>query len=382
MGAVSPGSRYRCAEFGYIIEKYMLGVGRYDAEGRVKGQWRCGIRRLQPARPAENEPRTCAERASGGAVVCARVGPALCVTMGAVLFISVLGGCGLLFTDGIPVSSDDESRLYPIDAPGGNVPESGDENDESGLPAHARPSDLETGLWTWENVQRCSEARDNATLAHYSFAGRAPWASLVAGVPEVEVRAMEGGYVAAVDGGPCNGPFVRLPQLSDGEGYLKLSHHANWDLEAGAIDLWFRYKNAPNENEFGGILCRDELNQNDPGHFCLVLVGPSAAESHMGEEGLRVRMQGSANEGESLVGTAMDKVPPNVWHHVVVSWENEGVSLYLNGILESYAEGARSIAGNSLDWVIGAETTRSTIRHRLNDLEVALFRIHTTPRHF
>ncbi len=274
-------------------------------------------------------------------------------------FVWLASGCGLLYSESLP----EAARGAPSDGASDPVADAGG---SPGSPPASPPSDEDTSrlpspvrgvvrTWTWEDVSRCEEPTGTETLAFYPLALSDGAVEVESTVGSVPAWSLVGESQAEGPSGPCGGIPYTSASGPNGNAYLALDNDPAWDMPQGAIDLWFRYETLP--EEIGGILCRDEVNQLDPGHFCLVI--SNTASSWAGAPGLVVRFQGGENEGMAFLLADFDRVPSAAWHHVLVSWDGSSARLYVNGVLVSNAEGPWSIAGNSLNWAIGLDNAFS-----------------------
>jgi len=145
------------------------------------------------------------------------------------------------------------------------------------------------------------------------------------------------GATAGVDG-PFDNVATQAAQFDGTDDYIEIPDADAWQLPEGTVQFWF---NPADVNGRQGLLGRDASGQSEDGHFSLYLQG----------DDLKLRIQ---DTDSSNLLTSANSVSAGSWHHVAVSFGDEGVEVYLDGALVMSDSFTGGIAGNENPWVIGA----------------------------
>ena len=139
------------------------------------------------------------------------------------------------------------------------------------------------------------------------------------------------------------------PRFSRGNNdYIEVAHDDAYLLDNGSIQLWF---NADDLAQDQALFSKDSTGYDTGGHLNLMLTTSGR---------LNLRLQ-SAN-GDQELYSASGSVSAGQWHHVVVTFGDAGMQLYLDGSLvdsDAYTGGLGTTSGGSGNYepiAIGANT--------------------------
>ncbi len=137
---------------------------------------------------------------------------------------------------------------------------------------------------------------------------------------------------------------------ADGD-YIEIAHDDAYSLDNGSIQLWF---NADDLSQKQALFSKDSTGYDTGGHITLLL------ESN---GGLNLRLQSVNGDYETY--TLAGSVSAGQWYHVIVTFGDAGMQLFLNGSLaasNTYTGGLGATsggAGNFEPIAIGANTWAS-----------------------
>ncbi|MFK7959456.1 MAG: LamG-like jellyroll fold domain-containing protein [Phycisphaerales bacterium] len=132
-----------------------------------------------------------------------------------------------------------------------------------------------------------------------------------------------GGVTTEVAGAADGSSAVSLDGNDD---YVRIDHAPEFVADSGTWQMWF---NSSDTSGTSGLWSKDASSQNEGGHMMLNV--------RNGE--LELRMQSEGDETEFRAGDVDD----DTWHHVAVTFGDEGLKLYLDGVM----------VGQDADWTAG-----------------------------
>jgi Concanavalin A-like lectin/glucanases superfamily len=168
---------------------------------------------------------------------------------------------------------------------------------------------------------------------------------------------LQGGSLGAPDGLPGCGLAAEFPPQS--QSIMVVPDSADFDLEVGSVDLLVRVPELGIEQ---GIISRDADDNNQPGHFTILLDDTGRFVARL-----------QADSGQDVVCSDLP-AEPGQWHHLAINFGVPTADLYLDGVRgnnsdtvtilggqdfvcnEQHVEG---IAGNDAPWVFGADNSAS-----------------------
>ncbi|MEM7201301.1 MAG: LamG-like jellyroll fold domain-containing protein, partial [Planctomycetota bacterium] len=120
--------------------------------------------------------------------------------------------------------------------------------------------------------------------------------------------------------------------------FVEIPHDSSYELDNGTVQMWF---NAEDTSGTQGLFSKDSSGYDSGGHFSLYTEG----------DDLKLRIQSTSS---SYTVTAANTISADTWHHVAVSFGDDGLKLYLDGAevaTDSYTGG---LQGNTEPITIGA----------------------------
>ncbi len=158
------------------------------------------------------------------------------------------------------------------------------------------------------------------------------------------------GYHGATVGGVSlleSGKFCQAGDFSGSGGHITIPHQSAFEANNGAISLWFNTPDLSHNDTNGyggqGLFSRDSSGFDGGGHLTLWL-RPD------GKVFVRHQDTGNTYEITSSVSATV-----NTWHHVVYTWGDSGMRLYLNNVLVASNIGfTGGLSGNQEPIILGA----------------------------
>lgn len=140
----------------------------------------------------------------------------------------------------------------------------------------------------------------------------------------------------------------------DGEGgHINIPHDNNLAVEQGSVSFWFKTPDASHENDKShggqGLLSKDSKGRDSGGQFTIWIYDNNDTR-------LKVRHQ-SSNASKSLFSETY--VADDTWYHVVYSWGDDGMQLYVNGTLEDADDTIWGVDNNPEPIILGSNASRT-----------------------
>ena len=193
-----------------------------------------------------------------------------------------------------------------------------------------------------------------AALARYDFEDAAGATTLHDARGLADAQLVDGTFA------PIAGPAGCGSALAFGDAglFAQIPNLPSWDLDEGSVDFWLR---APDAAGAYGVLGRDQLGTDSPGHFSVWLTPDNT---------VTLRLQGATAHGTHCTDAAL---APGQWAHVGFNFGGAGSELWVEGVLGTRTGDPRietivpecgttttdGIAGNEQPWVLGFDTSRS-----------------------
>lgn len=206
------------------------------------------------------------------------------------------------------------------------------------------------------------------------------WRFLDANVVHDETLTADGAYFAGSTSGAEHGTTGQLTTgpiaagatgaislRADQKQFIEIPHDAAFVSDQGSITLWVRPDASPEAalpaHKKSGLFSKDSSAYDDGGQITLW---------YRGTNDFRVRLQSTTT---SYHVESSDRYFPGRWHHVVVTFGDNGLRLFVNGVLvdsDEYTGGlglSSGGSGNAEPIVLGASADRSSdlITDRLED---------------
>jgi len=129
------------------------------------------------------------------------------------------------------------------------------------------------------------------------------------------------GNDGAVYNGPVGGVAGQLGTAFEFDGnndYVEIPHDDSYLMQAGTFSVWFKTDTTSGQR---GLFSKDSSGYDTGGHFSVWLNGSR----------IEVRMQSTT--ASNFVRSASGSISTGQWYHVMFAWGEEGMALYLNGVL-------------------------------------------------
>ncbi|WP_342806603.1 DUF6701 domain-containing protein [Alteromonas sp. M12] len=155
---------------------------------------------------------------------------------------------------------------------------------------------------------------------------------------------------SAIDGAniDLNGKLCQASEFAGNGEHLNIPHNANFELSNGSIAMWFRIDDLdpPSNSYFNGraLFSKDSTGYDSGGGHLTIYVGSNGA--------IKARHQ-STSRNYNLSSSA-NLVSENQWHHLVYTFGNAGVKIYLDKQLVATNTYTGGIAGNPEPIILGA----------------------------
>ena len=205
----------------------------------------------------------------------------------------------------------------------------------------------------------CSTGVDATTIALYTFDADGGGTSIT-DASGVHHGTMTGGTVELTAGPDGCDDALLLPDT--GDVFAQIPSADELQLERGSVELWVR-PHAPAATAIQGVISRDALNTDMPGHLSLWF---------MPDRRIVARLQNPDGEAHLCSNEPVDL---DRWAHVGMNFGPEGFELWVDGTRATYTEDivvnpgstppnvtrcgggtVRGIAGNDNPWVLGASS--------------------------
>ena len=173
----------------------------------------------------------------------------------------------------------------------------------------------------------------------------------------------QGGADTIAGGWDGSGTAASLDGIDD---YIEIAHSPDFHLDQGTLSIRF---NADTLHD-GALISRDSNGNDGGGHIRIELNANGS---------ISVRLQSDASSYH--MSSASGLVTPGEWHHLAVSFGDDGMAAFIDGTQVASKSYTGGIGGNSEPWTLGADQTTSGdgIANNLDDFfdgqidEFALF---------
>ena len=135
-----------------------------------------------------------------------------------------------------------------------------------------------------------------------------------------------GGAVGFGDGGTA-------VTFDGSSGYVEIPHDDSYLMQAGTFSVWFRTNKTSGRQ---GLFSKDSTSYDTGGHFSVFLDGNR----------IEVRMQSTTQS--YYVYSPSGSINTGQWYHIMFAWGEEGMALYLDGVLvdtDDYTGGLGTTSG-------------------------------------
>jgi hypothetical protein len=195
---------------------------------------------------------------------------------------------------------------------------------------------------------RCSAQPAAGVLAQFDFESLLSQLPRVTDAREDHHGVWQGDPPTLEPGPPGCGQALAFG--NSGESYVEIPHSPAWDLNQGAVDLWFKPESCGDEEQ--GVITRDAENAQFSGHFRLFWLDDCR---------LAARTQVASPVGADVAVEVATSNPLDVgrWNHFAVNFGAPGLELWLNGQRVGFAPTMSGIAGNTNPWTIGTSNDKS-----------------------
>lgn len=132
--------------------------------------------------------------------------------------------------------------------------------------------------------------------------------------------------------------------------YVEIPHDDSYLMQAGTFSVWFKPDNTSGRQ---GLFSKDSYGLDTGGHFSVFLDGSR----------VEVRMQSTTQS--YYVFSPSGSISTGNWYHIMFAWGEEGMALYLNGVLvdtDPYTGGLGTTSGGIGNYepiVLGANAWQS-----------------------
>jgi hypothetical protein len=152
----------------------------------------------------------------------------------------------------------------------------------------------------------------------------------------------------AAAGGVGWGDGGTAAEFDGGSGFIEVGHNPAYLLDEASVSFWFRADRFAGSQ---GLVSKDAVGFGDGGHLRIALDGGL----------LKAQLQSRSQTHE----LSTSRVSVGTWHHVVLGMGQQGMRLYLDGMLvasNDYVGGLGTTSGgsgNAEPWVFGADLATS-----------------------
>ncbi|WP_188353749.1 beta strand repeat-containing protein, partial [Malaciobacter pacificus] len=138
-----------------------------------------------------------------------------------------------------------------------------------------------------------------------------------------------------------NGDDTAVKFYTNGYGWGTIEHDSSYEIENGTISFWMKDTGHIADN--AGLFSKDSQNYDDGGHLTIMT---------MSDGSILVRLQSDSASYE--VRSAAGSISLDEWAQVTFSFGEEGMKLYINGVLADTNSYTGGIEDNTSDIVIAA----------------------------
>lgn len=143
--------------------------------------------------------------------------------------------------------------------------------------------------------------------------------------------------------------FCQAINFAGNDEHINISHQANYATLKGAVSFWFRRQTGTSGDM--GLFSKDSSGHDDGGHLTIW------SKSNRSLEVRHQYMDGSTQRTEYLNSSALND---GEWHHVMYTWGNQGLILYVdNQLVEQNSSVQASIVNNAEPIILGASAITS-----------------------
>lgn len=140
-----------------------------------------------------------------------------------------------------------------------------------------------------------------------------------------------------VNNGPTGGVTGQHGTAYEFDGsndYVEIPHDDSYLMQAGTFSIWLKADTTSPSRQ--GLFCKDATNYATGGHFSVFLRGSY----------VEVRMQSTS--ASYYVRSSSGSIVAGQWYHMMYAWGEEGMALYLDGVLvdtDAYTGGLGTTSG-------------------------------------
>lgn len=142
------------------------------------------------------------------------------------------------------------------------------------------------------------------------------------------------------------GPAPRMTWFTE---LVRVPHHTNFELANGTLFFWVRFDLKPTINGVQmGALSKEKSPRDGAMNLAVFLT----------RDDLSFVLNNAANQGRTI-STPSSHIVQGQWHFVAVTWGDDGMHLFLDGVLRAESDtefslqAQRSRAANRHDWYFG-----------------------------
>ncbi|BDX08119.1 LamG domain-containing protein [Planctobacterium marinum] len=205
-------------------------------------------------------------------------------------------------------------------------------------------------LYAEENADSCEECVDPEPV----LVGH--WKNNVCSINGTEgevVDAVAGNHGQSVDGADIDndGKFCQALEFDGEDANVLIPHAETFELASGSLSFWFKAEDLSHSKDLGqggqGLFSKDSSGWDAGGDHLTIWLNSNGS--------IRARHQIYNNSSQDKnVYAASGSVTANQWYHLVYTWGNEGMHMYLNGAEVDSDSSTRGLAGNPEPIILGA----------------------------
>ncbi|MEP4891251.1 MAG: DUF6701 domain-containing protein [Aliiglaciecola sp.] len=161
---------------------------------------------------------------------------------------------------------------------------------------------------------------------------------------------IDGANGTAIDGADIevNGKLCQASEYAGNGEHLNIPHNTNFELSNGSIAMWFRIDdlNPPSNTYFNGraLFSKDSTGFDSGGGHLTIYVGSNGA--------IKARHQSTSSNYN--ISSSANLIAENQWHHLVYTFGNTGVKIYIDKQLVATNTYTGGISGNPEPIILGA----------------------------
>lgn len=139
-----------------------------------------------------------------------------------------------------------------------------------------------------------------------------------------------------IQGQPALGVAGQLGTAFDFDGdddYIEIPHHDSYLMQGGTFSVWFKPDSTSGRQ---GLFSKDSTSYDTGGHFSVFL------------DGARVEVRMQSTTQSYYVYSPTGSIDTGTWYHIMFAWGEEGMALYLDGVLvddNTYTGGLGTTSG-------------------------------------